>query len=309
MNVTRGVKSAAVIEMTAKRSPIGNAISFLIQTKRRERSIARRRPRMRRPSVGGGGTTGAARDDPAGGDHDVARLLERREHRARRDLALRVAEAEVAGVARGLERERRAGEQPHVVAGLRGAEREPGERQILLRAVADRVQPGAEAGEAARVAGELAVDAIERERRLEQQRAGDHPGPLPGRERRRGDDADRQREQRDGVGRPAPPRRPAGDVLRVRADEMGGEEAVVALDRVAPARDVLVARGDPLGGVGELRPVCGAAPRRARAAGAGGPERRSGPGRRRAARARRRAATPRGRPARPRPRAAGGRGA
>ena len=67
MNVTRGVKSAAVIEMTAKRSPIGNAISFLIQTKRRERSIARRRPRTRRASVGGGGTTGAgATTRPAG---------------------------------------------------------------------------------------------------------------------------------------------------------------------------------------------------------------------------------------------------
>ena len=178
MNVTRGVKSAAVIEMTAKRSPIGNAISFLIQTKRRERSIARRRPRTRRPSVGGGGTTGAGGDDAAGGDHDVARLLERREDRCPRDLALRVAEAEVAGVAHGLERERGAGEQPHVIPGLCGAEREPGERQVLLRAVADRVQPGSEAGEAARVAGELAVDAVERERRLEQQRAGDHPGAL-----------------------------------------------------------------------------------------------------------------------------------
>ena len=42
--------------------------------------------------------------------------------------------------------------------------------------------------------------------------------------------------------------------------KMGGEEAVVALDRVATARDVLVARRDPLGGRGELRPGAGPHP-------------------------------------------------
>ena len=56
MNVVRASKSAAESEIAAKRSPIGNPMTFLTQTARLDRSSARhaRRSRVPRPSAGGG---------------------------------------------------------------------------------------------------------------------------------------------------------------------------------------------------------------------------------------------------------------
>jgi hypothetical protein len=55
----RASKNAAVSEMAAKRSPIGNATIFLTQRTRRERSSPRQALRRRRRSVGGGGPAGS----------------------------------------------------------------------------------------------------------------------------------------------------------------------------------------------------------------------------------------------------------
>ena len=184
-----------------------------------------------------------------------------------------------------LQRQRGAGEQPDVVARLRGADRQAGEDRVLLRAVEDRVQPGAELGERARVARELAVDAVERERELEQDRAGDHPPALAGRERR-----PRRRSRRTTESVVTPfgvqprSRRPARDVLRVGRDEERGEEAVVRLDGGVEQRAVLVVLADPRGGAGRRARRSAGASR----TGAAGGCRRPGP---RSARARRAAAT------------------
>ena len=155
-------------------------------------------------------------------------------------------------MAHDLQGQRGAGEQPDVVARLRGADRQAGEDRVLLRAVEDRVQPGAELGERARVARELAVDAVERERELEQERAGDHPPALAGRERRRRHEADGDRERRDAVRRPAAAGGPARDVLGVGRDEERREEAVVRLDGGVEQRAVLVVLADPRGRVGDV---------------------------------------------------------
>ena len=62
MNVTRASNSAAVIEIAAKRSPIGKPTIFLTQTARLLRSSARHASRSRRLSglrgSGGGGRGG-----------------------------------------------------------------------------------------------------------------------------------------------------------------------------------------------------------------------------------------------------------
>src|SRR3954468_7678390 len=95
------------------------------------------------------------------------------------------------GRAGGLERERRPGEQPGGLAGAGGADREAGEHEVLLCAVEDRVEPGAQLRERAGVAGQLAVDAVEREGHLEQHGAGDQAPALAGSERGGGEHADR----------------------------------------------------------------------------------------------------------------------
>ena len=156
-------------------------------------------------------------------------------------------------MAHRLQRQRGAGEQPHRVAGAARADREAGEDEVLLGAVEDRVQPRAELGERARVARELAVDAVERER---EPGAGSRPPrarALAGRERRGGEQPDGERDQRHLVGREPAAGRPAGDVLRVGRDEERREEAVGALDRRVEQRLVLVVLLDLLGGAVERR--------------------------------------------------------
>src|SRR4051794_41860946 len=61
MNVTRGENSAAVSEISAKRSPIGKAMTFFTQTTFEERSPARQATlrRLRSPGEGGGGGAAA----------------------------------------------------------------------------------------------------------------------------------------------------------------------------------------------------------------------------------------------------------
>src|SRR3954469_15286646 len=63
MNVVRASKNAAVIEMAAKRSPIGNAMIFLTQRTRRERSSPRQAWRSRRRKDGGAGGGAAGSPD------------------------------------------------------------------------------------------------------------------------------------------------------------------------------------------------------------------------------------------------------
>ena len=213
MNVTRASNSAAAIEIAANRSPIGKPTIFLTQTARLLRSSARQASRARRLSDLGGSGGGAAsstsralgherhRDGRAG--RRVAHLLERRLAGERHRLVLGLRIGEVDAVAHDLERQRGAGEQPDVVAGAGGADRQAGEDEVLLRAVEDGVEPGAELGERARVARELAVDAVEGERELEQDRAGDHPPALAGGEAGRGEQPDEHRERGDAVRRPA----------------------------------------------------------------------------------------------------------
>ena len=129
------------------------------------------------------------------------------------------------------------------------ADRQAGEREVLLRAVEDRVQPRAELGERARVAGELAVHAVGGERDLQQHRAGDQPPALAGGERRRRRARPiSTRDGRDLVGREPAMRAPAGDVARVGRDEEGREEAVAGLDGRVEQDLVLVVVDDPLGG-------------------------------------------------------------
>ena len=176
----------------------------------------------------------------------------------------------------------------------RRSDRETGEDRVLLRAVEDRVQPRAELRERARVARELAVDAVEHERDLQQHGAGDQPWAVPGRERGGCHEAQHDRERRHPVGAPAALRCPARDVLRVGADEERGEEAVVGLHRGVQQRLVLVVRADRARPPPRRRQASAGASRTACAGGC----RRPGP---RTARARRAAA--RARPARP-PRAA-----
>ena len=200
MKVTRGSNSAAVSEIAAKRSPIGNAAIFLTQRTPGSRSIrvpgAQHAPRQR-AAAGGAARRGArlggcaarscaaagaplGRGEPGG----VERALDRRLLGVADHARLAGAEGEVGEVARGLQRDRGAGERPHGVAGAARADRQAGEADVLLRAVEDRVQPGAELGERARVAGELAVDAVGGERGLQQDRARDEAPALARGERR-----------------------------------------------------------------------------------------------------------------------------
>ena len=83
----------------------------------------------------------------------------------------------------------------------------------------------------ARVARELAVDAVGDEREVEQHRARDVARLLAGRERGRGGEADAERDHRDLIRRDPSPRGPARHVARPGADEEGREEPVGALDR------------------------------------------------------------------------------
>ena len=150
----------------------------------------------------------------------------------------------------GLEGDRAAREQPHRVAGAARADRQAGEREVLLPAIEHRVQPRAELRELARVAGELPVDAVGRERDLQHHGSGDEAPALAGREARRCQHSHHHRHGRHLVGREAAARRPARDVLRVRADEVGGEEPVGGLDGRVEQQPVLVACGEPLGAFG-----------------------------------------------------------
>src|SRR3954447_16757462 len=101
----------------------------------------------------------------------------------------------------------------------RGAYREAREDDVLLPAVEDGVKPGAELGERQRVTGQLAIDAVDRERSLQQDRPGDEPGARADRERGGRHEADAHGDRGHRVRGPAPARREARDVARVRADE------------------------------------------------------------------------------------------
>ena len=125
------------------------------------------------------------------------------------------------------------------------ADRQAGEADVLLRAVEDRVQPGAELGEGARVARELAVDAVRGERGLQQDRARHEAPALARREPGRGEEPDEQRDGRDLVGREPAVRAPAGDVARVGGDEERREEAVGGLHGRVEQDLVLVVVADP----------------------------------------------------------------
>jgi hypothetical protein len=73
-------------------------------------------------------------------------------------------------VAERLQRQRGGGEDPDGVAGPLRADRQAGVDEPFLGAVECRVQPRPEIGELARVAGQLAVDAVGDERDLQQDR-------------------------------------------------------------------------------------------------------------------------------------------
>ena len=221
MKVVRGVHSAAVTQMTAKRSPIGNAAIFLIQiTPGMRLSNARQKPRMRRDSgrralrrrrrpgrrrssstpisssVSGPRPRAQraelrverpARLHPRARGRVVGRLRDRRLRRVGDVLPVGRAVGEVERVAQRLECQRRGRQRPDLRA-VR-ADREPGEGRVLLRAVEDGVEPRAELREGARVAGELAVDAVGDEREVDEHRADDVTGALAGGERGRAEQA------------------------------------------------------------------------------------------------------------------------
>lgn len=112
---------------------------------------------------------------------------------------------EVLGVPGREEGQHDDGEPPQVVAAARC---DPGDRRHegeLLDAVADRVEPSPERAVATGEPGDLAVDAVDDERRLEQH-GGEHPRParVDGRETAR-HEAEEEADEGDDVGRPAAP--------------------------------------------------------------------------------------------------------
>jgi hypothetical protein len=129
-----------------------------------------------------------------------------------------------------LDHQRRAREHPHGIPRAVGADRQAREDDVFLGAVEGRVQPRTELGERACVARELPVDAVGRERYLQQDRAGDQPPALARGEADGGEDPDQHRDRGHLVGGEAAVSGPARDVARVRADEERREEAVDALD-------------------------------------------------------------------------------
>ena len=112
-----------MIEIAAKRSPIGKPMIFLIQTARlravqRAPGAAHALLERRRGGAGGGGDARPRGPSAAGtvGVEHVRHLLERRLATAAHRLVLRGGIGEVDRVAHHLQRQRRAGEQPDVVA-------------------------------------------------------------------------------------------------------------------------------------------------------------------------------------------------
>src|SRR5690606_25319632 len=135
-------------------------------------------------------------------------------------------EGEVLDVPAGLQDHRAEGERPDVVAAAGRAEGEARVGGVLLGAVEGGVEPGAEGGVLQRVAGELAVGAVQHDGGEQQHTGGDETaagagGRAAGRDQRgeQGGGGDLVRGQTAAGA-------PARDVAGVGADEEGGEEAV-----------------------------------------------------------------------------------
>ena len=270
MNVMRGVNSAAVIEITANRSPIGNATILLSQRTPGARSSRAPgaehavRERALRPARGGRVLGGAARRASAaaaaassgcstggcGVRADAPRCC--------------VPPNEKSDMWRAVWSVIAAHASSHTGSPARLAPiaRPANARYSFVRSNTESSHaPSLE--NCARVAGELAVDAVGRERELEQHRAGDQAPALAGRERDRGEQPDEHRDGRDLVRRKPAARRPARDVLRVRADEERREEAVGALDGRVEQHAVLVVLRDRRARPRRRRPATAGAPRTA----------------------------------------------
>ena len=152
-------------------------------------------------------------------------------------------------MAAGLQDHRAERERPHVVAAAGRAEREARVVGVLLGPVEGRVQPGAERGVLQGVAGELPVGAVQDEGEEEQQAGGDVAGAGAGGRAARRDQRGEQRGGGDLVRGQAAAGAPAGEVAGVRADAVGGEEAVAGLDRGAQPDRLVVDGGDGLAGL------------------------------------------------------------
>ena len=196
----------------------------------------------RRPVCGRGRCGRGAGRRRRGGE--LVGLLEREVGERGDRLLARGAPGEVDLVAGGLQGERGHRERPDVVAeAARGAEREPDVHHVLLAAVEDRVQPRPELRELARVPRELAVDAVDRERGLQHDRAADQPGARAQREQGGRHEAHPHRDRRHLVRRQPVAGAPPRDVPRVGADEERREEPVRRLDGRVERGLVLVALG------------------------------------------------------------------
>lgn len=158
-------------------------------------------------------------------------------------------EGEVHDVPAGLEDHRAQCQGPHVVAAPGRAERETRVVGVFLGAVEGGVEPGAERGVLQGVAGELAVGAVEDEGRDQQHAGRDEPAPGAGGRAGRRDQRGDQRGGGDLVGGEAAAGAPAGDVARVRADAVRGEEAVARLHGRLQADGLVVDGGDGLPGL------------------------------------------------------------
>lgn len=161
-------------------------------------------------------------------------------------VVVRLVEGEVHDVPAGLQDHRAEREGPYVVAAARRSEGEARVVGVLLGAVEGRVQPGAERRVLQRVAGELPVRAVQDEGEQEQQPGRDESGAGAGGGAARGDQRGDQRGGGDLVRGQAAAGAPAGDVARVRADAVRGEEAVAGLHGTAQAYGFVVHGGDGL---------------------------------------------------------------
>ncbi|GDY78520.1 hypothetical protein SAV31267_080050 [Streptomyces avermitilis] len=132
-------------------------------------------------------------------------------------------------MAAALQDHRAEGERPYVVAATGRAEGEARVVGVLLGPVEGRVEPGAERRVLQGVTGELPVGAVEDEGEQEQQAGRDEPGAGAGGRAARRDQGGEQGRGGDLVGGQTAAGAPAGQVARVRADEVGGEEAVPGL--------------------------------------------------------------------------------
>ena len=121
----------------------------------------------------------------------------------------------------------RAAKQPDVLTGPCGTGGQAGVGGVLLDPVAGRVDPRPEVGERAGEARDLTVDAVDDQRGLHQQGAGQQPAPGAGGEAQGGSQSDEEREDRDLVGREPHPQRQSGQRRRGLAQDEGGVEAVV----------------------------------------------------------------------------------